>query len=76
MRTYQNLAAIRENEGRLKKFVFDVIGEHKDSTAYKVASVAEKYYASWTTANVNNKLTAVVKDSIQNVDIYNGLFDI
>ena len=45
MRTYQNLAAIRENEGRLKKFVFDVIGEHKDSTAYKVASVAEKYYA-------------------------------
>ena len=45
MRTYQNLAAIRENEGKLKKFVFDVIEEHKDSAAYKTAVIAEKYYA-------------------------------
>ena len=45
MRTFQKLTAIRENETDLKKFVFDVIAEHKDSAAYKVASVAEKYYA-------------------------------
>ena len=45
MRTFQKLSEIRENEGKLKKFVFDVIEEHKDSAAYKVASVAEKYYA-------------------------------
>ena len=51
-----------------KSMLFDVLGY--------VDRDAEKYYASWTTANVNNKLTAVVKDSIQNVDIYNGLFDI
>ena len=45
MRTYQNLSAIRESEGKLKKFVFDVIEDHKGSAAYKTASVAEKYYA-------------------------------
>ena len=45
MRTFQKLTAIRENEANVKKFVFDVIAEHKDSAAYKVASVAEKYYA-------------------------------
>ena len=45
MRTYQNLSAISESESKVKKFVFDAIAEHKDSTAYKVASVAEKYYA-------------------------------
>ena len=45
MRTYQNLAAISESESKVKKFVFDVIAEHKDSAAYKTASVAEKYYA-------------------------------
>ena len=45
MRTFQKLTAIRENETDVKKFVFDVIEEHKDSAAYKVASVAEKYYA-------------------------------
>ena len=45
MRTYQDLSAIRENEGKLKKFVFDVIEEHKDSAAYKTATIAEKYYA-------------------------------
>ena len=45
MRTYQNLAAISESEGKLKKFVFDVIEEHKGSAAYKTAVVAEKYYA-------------------------------
>lgn len=45
MRTYQNLSEIRENESTVKKFVFDVIAEHKDSAAYKTASIAEKYYA-------------------------------
>ena len=45
MRTYQNLAAIRESEKRLKQFVFDVIEEHKASAAYKTAVIAEKYYA-------------------------------
>ena len=45
MRTYQNLAEIAENEGKRKRFVFDVIEEHKGSAAYKTASVAEKYYA-------------------------------
>ena len=45
MRTYQNLAAISESESKVKKFVFDVIAEHKDSAAYKTASAAEKYYA-------------------------------
>lgn len=45
MRTYQDLSAITENEGNLKKFVFDVIEEHKSSAAYKTAAIAEKYYA-------------------------------
>ena len=45
MNTYQNLAAIIGNEGKVKKFVFDVIEEHKGSGAYKIASIAEKYYA-------------------------------
>jgi hypothetical protein len=45
VRTYQNLAAISENEGKRKKFVFDVIDDHKSSSAYKTACVAEKYYA-------------------------------
>lgn len=45
MRTYQDLAAIAENEGKRKKFVFDAIEEHKETAAYKTASVAEKYYA-------------------------------
>ena len=45
MRTYQNLSALNDNEGSRKKFVFDVIEEHKGSAAYKTASVAEKYYA-------------------------------
>ena len=45
MKTYQNLAAISEDGGKVKKFVFDVITEHKGSADYKVASVAEQYYA-------------------------------
>ena len=45
MKTYQNLAAISKDEGKVKKFVFDVITEHKTSAAYKVASIAERYYA-------------------------------
>ena len=45
MKTFQNLAALNQDEGRRKKFAFEVIEDHKDSTAYKVASIAEKYYA-------------------------------
>ena len=45
MKTYQNLAAIRENESNVNAFVFDVIEEHKKSPAYKTAAIAEKYYA-------------------------------
>ena len=45
MKTYQNLEAISEDEGKVKKFVFDVIDDHKGSNAYKVASIAERYYA-------------------------------
>ena len=45
MKTYQDLAAINQSEGLVKKFVFDVIEDHKGSEAYKTAAVAEKYYA-------------------------------
>ena len=45
MKTFQNLAALNQDEARRKKFAFDVIEDHKDSTAYKMASIAEKYYA-------------------------------
>ena len=45
MKTYQNLEAISEDEGKVKKFVFDVIEDHKGSNAYKVAAIAERYYA-------------------------------
>ena len=45
MKTFQNLAALNDNEGRRMKFVFDAIEEHKSSAAYKMASIAEKYYA-------------------------------
>ena len=44
MRTYQNLAAIKDEKKR-KEFVFDVIKDHKSSSAYKTAAIAEKYYA-------------------------------
>ena len=45
MKTFQNLAALNENEGLRQKFVFDVIEDHKASAAYKAAVIAEKYYA-------------------------------
>ena len=45
MRTYQNLSSIAQSEEQRQKFVFDVIEEHKDGSAYKTASIAEKYYA-------------------------------
>ena len=35
----------------------------------------EKWYSSWQIEVKNNKDTAVVKNSIQNVDIYNGMYD-
>ena len=45
MKTYQNLTSIKDKEDMRKKFVFDLIEEHKDSAAYKTAAIAEKYYA-------------------------------
>lgn len=45
MKTFQNLAAIADRESELKRFVYDVIEEHKESPDYKTAVVAEKYYA-------------------------------
>ena len=45
MLTYQNLSTIGQDEGKRKKFAFDVIAEHKASAAYKTAVIAEKYYA-------------------------------
>lgn len=45
MRTFQDLAAISGNEASRERFVFGVIEDHKGSTAYKVANIAEKYYA-------------------------------
>lgn len=45
MKTYQDLSELNQDEGRRKKFVFDVIEDHKGSTLYKAASIAEKYYA-------------------------------
>ena len=52
-----------------KSFLFDVLGY--------VDKDAEKWYASWMQKEEKNgKVITVVKDSIQNVDIYNGLYDI
>ena len=45
MKTFQSLAALGENGERRKKFVFEAIEEHRGSNAYKVAAIAEKYYA-------------------------------
>ena len=47
-----------------KSYLYDVLGYVDKET--------EKWYASWKIENGNAK----VKDSIQNVDIYNGLYDI
>lgn len=52
------------------------LGHTSKSTLYDVLGYidkdAEKWYASWTEANGKAK----IQDSIQNVDIYNGLYDI
>lgn len=45
MKTYQNLAELNKDEAKRRLFVFDVIAEHTNSRAYKLASIAEKYYA-------------------------------
>ena len=45
LKTFQSLAALEEHEERRQKFVFEVIEEHRGSNAYKVAAIAEKYYA-------------------------------
>ena len=55
------------------------LGHSSKSTLYDILGYidkdAEKWYASWELDSVNaNKST--VKDSIQNVDIYDGLYDI
>ena len=52
------------------------LGHTSKSTAYDVLGFidrdAENWYASWTKSE--NK--AVAHDSVQNVDIYDGLYDI
>lgn len=45
MLTFQNLAALGNDEERRKKFAFDLIEDHKKSDVYKTAAIAEKYYA-------------------------------
>lgn len=45
MKTFQSLAALGEHEERRKNFVYEVIEDHRGSNAYKVAAIAEKYYA-------------------------------
>lgn len=64
---------IDRRTGRHKK-----IGHAAKSTLYDVLGYvdkeAEKWYASWQVPESGTD--AVVKDSIQNVDIYDGLFDI
>jgi hypothetical protein len=55
----------------------NTLGHKSKSTLYDVLGYidkeAEKYYASWV---VDENGKATIHDSIQNVDIYNGLFDI
>jgi hypothetical protein len=52
-----------------KSMLYDVLGYVDKDT--------EKWYASWKKANgKNGKAEAQIKDNIQNVDIYNGLYDI
>ena len=45
MNTFQTLSALAEDETKRRKFVFDLISEHKNSAMYKTASIAEQYYA-------------------------------
>ena len=45
MLTFQNLAALGNDEERRKKFAFVLIEDHKKSDVYKTAAIAEKYYA-------------------------------
>jgi hypothetical protein len=53
------------------------LGHTSKSTLYDVLGYvdkeAEKWYSSWKKDKESNKL--IVQDNIQNVDIYNGLFD-
>ena len=54
------------------------LGHSSKSTVYDILGYvdrdAEKWYASWKIDNSNGK--AVMRDNIQSVDIYNGLFDL
>lgn len=45
MKTFQDLAALRENEALRRKFVVDAVEAHKRSGAYQEAIAAEAYYA-------------------------------
>lgn len=45
MKTFQSLATLGDVESKRQKFVFDAIEDHKNSTKYKTAAIAEKYYA-------------------------------
>lgn len=78
-----NLCLKRKNSSKPERIVIDKrkgtnprLGHYKKSFLFDILGYidkdAEKWYASW--VQENNK--AVVKESIQNVDIYNGLYDI
>lgn len=45
MKTYQDLVAVGENEKARMDVVVAAISEHQNSEAYKVAKIAEEYYA-------------------------------
>jgi hypothetical protein len=54
-------------------------GHTTRSTLYDVLGYVdkdtEKWYSSWQIETKNGKNVATVKNNIQNVDIYNGLYD-
>lgn len=56
------------------------LGHKTKSTLYDVLGYvdkdAEKWYASWQPSSNDTTFDAEVKNSIQNVDIYNGIYDI
>jgi hypothetical protein len=52
------------------------LGHTNKSTLYDVLGYVDKDAEKWYSCWKNENGVAVVKDNIQNVDIYNGLYDI
>lgn len=56
------------------------LGHHTKSTLFDILGYADKdverFYASWKKDIIKNRTEAVVKNSLQNVDIYDGLYDL